>query len=194
MAHAGHPGAETGPYTWDDFVALEEDDPRELFEGWLEEVDVPTEQHEFVVALLVHFLVAWARPRRAGRVHASGYKVRVSERRGVMPDVQFYRKDNPARLGAQGLEQGRPDLAVEVISPTSRQRDRVEKLRYYASIGVPEYWIVDPEGHTLQRLVLEGERYTIADALGGDDTFRPDSFEGLEIPLSELWEQPGADG
>lgn len=37
-----------------------------------------------------------------------------------------------------------PDLAVEIVSPTSVRRDRVEKRIIYARCGVREYWIVDP--------------------------------------------------
>lgn len=176
-----------GSWTWEDFVALDEDDPRELIDGELLEVDVPTEQHERIVALIIGLLVGWARARKAGVVHASGYKVRVSKRRGVMPDVQFYRADNPARRGEQGLESGHPDLVVEVVSPSSGRFDRVTKLNWYASIGTPEYWIVDPVEQTFERLVLQGGRYTIVDALEGNAVARPESFEGLEIPLQELW-------
>jgi Uma2 family endonuclease len=41
-----------GPYTWDDFVALDEDDRRELIDGELVEVEVPTELHEYIVWIL----------------------------------------------------------------------------------------------------------------------------------------------
>ncbi len=177
-----------GPYVWDDFLALDDEDRRELIDGHLLEVDVPTMTHEEVVATLIYFLGAWARERKGGRVLASGYKVRISSRRGVMPDVQFFRTGNAAP-GAQreGLAEGRPDLAVEVVSPSSRRYDRVVKLAWYASIGVPEYWIVDPEARTLERLVLQGQSYVIADALSESDVFRPASFEGLVLPLAELW-------
>lgn len=183
-----HTEATPGPYTWDDFVALGDEDLRELFDGHLLEVDVPTLPHESILATLIYFLGAWSRERKAGLVLASGYKVRISARRGVMPDVQFYKAANrPAEEHHQGLTEGRPDLAIEVVSPSGRRYDRVVKLAYYASIGVPEYWIVDPEAETLERLVLEGASYVIADALSGGDVFRPVSFEGLEIPLGELW-------
>jgi Uma2 family endonuclease len=179
---------EPGPYTWDDFVALDEDDLRELIDGELVEVEVPTKAHERIAFLIAHFLEAWAEPRDAGKTLGSGYKVRISDKRGVMPDVQFYRAGNFPKGQDQGLVDGRPDLVVEVTSPSSVRYDRVTKLTWYARIGVPEYWIVDPAALTLERLVLDRGRYTIADALAGRRVFRPESFEGLEIRLAKLWE------
>jgi hypothetical protein len=82
------------PYTWDDFVALEEDDLRELIDGELVEVEVPTFSHEKIVGRSCFFLMTWAEAGTAAKPIASGYKVRISDRRGVMPDVQFYRRGN----------------------------------------------------------------------------------------------------
>lgn len=178
----------TSGLLWSEFIELDDDDRRELVDGALEEVDVPTMTHEAIVAALIGLLYAWAWPRKAGRVLASGYKVRIHERRGAMPDVQFFRRGNEPAGQERGLERGRPDLAIEVISPTSRSKDSVRKLHDYASIGVPEYWLVDPETRTLERLVLREGVYSIVEALEGDALFRPDSFEGLEVPLARLWE------
>jgi Uma2 family endonuclease len=175
-----------GPYTWDDFIALDDDDRRELIDGELVEVEVPNGEHERVVALLIYFLEAWARPRKAGVTLGSGYKVRITEKRGVMPDVQFYRAGNLPRW-RQGLIDGHPDIAVEIISPGGVRYDRVKKMAWYAAIGTPEYWIVDPAQRTFERLVLETGHYTIADALEGEAVVRPAGFEGLEIPLAEVW-------
>lgn len=183
--------AASAPYTWDDFVALEEDDLRELIDGELVEVEVPTGLHEYIVWRLCAFLAAWALPRKAGIGFASGYKVRITERRGVMPDVQFYRsgKEHPGRTEL-GLVSGHPDLAIEIVSPSSARYDRMTKLAWYAAIGVPEYWIVDPGTRMLERLVLQGEHYLVVEVRADDAVFRPDSFEGLEIPLAELWTMP----
>jgi Uma2 family endonuclease len=180
--------AASAPYTWDDFIALEEDDLRELIDGELVEVEVPTFGHEEIVMALGSLLRVWTKAGHGGRVVGSGYKVRVSERRGVMPDVQFFRAGNDAPLDQeQGLVRGRPDLVVEVVSPSSRRYDRVTKLRWYAQLAVPEYWVVDPQARTLERLVLRDGAYSIAASAEGDETLKPESFEGLEIPLAELW-------
>lgn len=40
---------------------------------------------------------------------------------------------------------GAPLLAVEVISPTSRLRDASLKRAVYARLGVPSFWLIDPD-------------------------------------------------
>jgi Uma2 family endonuclease len=192
MRRGSEPRADLGPYTWSDFIALDEDDPRELLDGELLEIEVPTWNHERIVAALIILLGAWAWARKAGQVLGSGYKIRIDDRQGYMPDVQLYRRGNTPEGQQLGLEQGHPDLAIEVISPSSRSKDSVRKLHDYASIGVPEYWLVDPEARTLERLVLREGTYSIVEALEGAAIFRPEGFEGLEIDLGLLWEEPQA--
>ena len=43
-------------YTWGDFLALDADDPRELIDGALIEIEVPTGLHEHIVVALSFFL------------------------------------------------------------------------------------------------------------------------------------------
>lgn len=177
-----------GPHTWEEFVALDEDDPRELIDGELVEVEVPNEAHEHAVAELVYGLMAWGEAHAGTRVFASGYKVRVAPKRGVMPDVQLFLPTNPRKRGNdQGLAKGHPDLVVEIVSPSSRRYDRVIKLRYYASIGVPEYWLVDPEARTVERLVLGEKGYVIVQVEADDEIFRPPMLEGFALHLARLW-------
>jgi Uma2 family endonuclease len=188
---AGEPRASPAEASWADFLGLEEDDPRELIDGALLEVDVPNKKHEWIVARLVWSLTSWAEPRGAGTVLGSGYKIRIDERRGVMPDVQFTRSGRESILGEEAMVQGAPDLVVEVVSPTSARYDRVQKLGWYATIGVGEYWIVDPQTETFEQLALGTDgRFVVATTLGGADVFRPASFPGYELPLADLWRGP----
>ena len=44
-------------------------------------------------------------------------------------------------------EEGKPpDFVLEVASPSSRRKDEKEKPKIYAKIGVPEFFLYDPEG------------------------------------------------
>lgn len=178
-----------GPHTWADFIELASDDTRELVDGELLELEMPGEKHERIVGMLCHLLNTWALGTRAGRVLASGYKVKVDDRRGFMPDVQVYLKGNTPP--AKALDRGRPDLAIEVISAGRARFDRVLKLTSYAAIGVPEYWIVDPDDETVTVHVLGSDRrYTIAAALDREATLRSPTLEGLELAVASLFDAP----
>ena len=93
-------------YTWEDFIALPDDDRRELLDGRLVEMDVPNEWHEWIVSCLVRWLGNWATANKVGIVFASGYKVRIRRDRGFMPDVQLFRTGRPP-LQSAGLTSGR---------------------------------------------------------------------------------------
>lgn len=182
-----------GPHDWNEFLQLDEDDGRELLDGHWVEMDMPTKLHEWVVVILTHTLVEWALQRNAGMVLGSGYKVRITSQRGFMPDVQFFRRGGRP-VPNKGLEQGGPDLAVEVISPSSARYDKIQKLQGYASIGVKEYWVVDPERQLLERLLLREGHYQVAETLGGDAEFRPETLEGYTLQLQRLWSLPAGFG
>lgn len=106
-----------------------------------------------------------------------------------MPDVQLV-DEGVYRHAANewGLVRGRPRLAIEIVSPSSGPHDRVRKAEWYASIGVPEYWIVDVDERALQRFVLRKGAYALAEEARGDVAFTPRSMKGLSIPLAEIWE------
>jgi len=182
-----HVAAQHANYRWSDFIALPDDDRRELIDGRLEELDMPTYLHERVIALLIFWLQGWAEKHPGFVALASAYKVRITNRRGAMPDVQVFTEKAGRRAEPAGLETGRPELAIEVISPTSKSHDRVRKLNWYASIGIPESWIVDPEAKTIECYRLDGKTYLASQQAADEEIFKPRSFHGLKIPLKRLF-------
>ena len=87
-----------------------------------------------------------------------------------------------------GLSRTPPTIVVEVVSPTPRDvhRDRVDKLREYAKLGVRFYWLLDPRTRLLEILELGADgRYAIAlSATEGKHT-----APGLDdlVDLDDLW-------
>jgi Uma2 family endonuclease len=80
-----------------------------------------------------------------------------------------------------------PRLVIESVSPGHERHDRLTKRAIYARFGIPNYWIVDAMRRSLECLVLHGNDYR-EDTSGRDsDVVRPTAFDGLEIPLDQLW-------
>jgi Uma2 family endonuclease len=80
-----------------------------------------------------------------------------------------------------------PDLAVEVISPSTVTEDREYKKAVYARHGVAHYWLVDPDARTLEMYVLSGASYALASEFADAASATSSLFPGLSIPLAQLW-------
>jgi Uma2 family endonuclease len=89
-----------------------------------------------------------------------------------------------------------PTLIIESVSPGHELHDERTKMRWYAEIGVPNYWIVDAFARTLRCFVLDQSAYLLDVSGSGETEIRPSCFAGLIIPLSQLWKlkekPPGA--
>lgn len=82
-----------------------------------------------------------------------------------------------------------PDIVVEVVTPTPRdaRRDRVEKKPDYATLGVRQYWLIDPEARTLE-ILARGEDGRFVEVLAAaEGTHEVPDVEGLAIDLDSLW-------
>lgn len=130
--------------TIEEWAAMPEDDPGELVDGVLVEEEVPDLTHATVVAWLTGVIGAWIIPRR-GFVFGSEAKFAVAPRRGRKPDLTVYLPGGPA-LPRRGVVRVPPNIAVEVISPTARdrRRDRSEKAADYVEVAAASAGVVDP--------------------------------------------------
>jgi Uma2 family endonuclease len=60
---------------------------------------------------------------------------------------------------------GAPDLVIEVLSPSTAQKDRLLKFHHYRKAGVREYWIVEPDSASVQVYTREQDQF-VANAYG----------------------------
>ena len=107
------------------------------------------------------------------------------------PDILFVANDHRDRITEERLE-GPADLVVEIVNDDSVVRDRVDKLAEYQTVGVPEFWLVDPR---------RDQRRTAFNQLGSDGRFREVPLDangryhsavlsGFWFKPSWLWQEP----
>jgi Uma2 family endonuclease len=168
----------------DAWVALDEDVDGELVDGELVEEEVASWEHELVVSWLIQVLRAWVMPR-GGFVLGSETKLLISQGRGRKPDVVAFFGGRP-RPAPSMLP---PDVVVEVITATPRdqRRDRIEKKADYATLGVGQYWLVDPLARTFEVLLLRSDGRFLEVLAASEGTHDVPGCEGLRLDLDALW-------
>jgi len=149
----------------------------------------PIPRHQVISGNLFHLLGTWIRERRHGRLLTSPIDVVFSPIDVVGPDLLFIARDRLGIIGEKYIGAA-PDLAVEILSPSSRRRDEVVKRRLYEREGVGEYWVVDPTRETVRvyRLVEGSYRRAAELSAAAGDLLTSPLFPGLTIPLAEIFE------
>ena len=173
-------------WTYDEMIAElpETNLPTELWNGEIIMSPAPHPDHQRIVARFYKKLDRFVEERGLGEVLFSPVDVVLTRHRTVQPDVLFVSKLR--RDIIQNQVNGAPDLAMEVISEGSWQRDRIQKKALYEQFGLPEYWIVDPDSRSLEVFVLVSGSYQLHGKGSGGEKVGSKLLPGFEISFSEL--------
>jgi Uma2 family endonuclease len=177
------------PLTYDDLPQTSNDGSRyEIIGGELLVSPSPTTHHQRLVLLMGRIIADFVDEHRLGLVLPGPVDVRLGVHTIVVPDLLFVRAD---RIGIvrTALVEDPPDLVVEIVSPSTRSRDNVQKAAACAEAGVPEYWLPDPERRAFRMLVLRDGIYRDAEPVEG--RFRSTVIDGLVIDPVALFTDLG---
>ena len=167
-----------------------EDQHVEWVEGEVVPMSPISDRHQQIGAYLLTLIQLYANMRRLGEVRYEPFQMKAGpDLPGRSPDILFVAEANRARLKKTFLD-GPADLAVEIISPESRARDRGDKFYEYEQGGVSEYWLIDPvreQAEFYQRGENGFYRPLLPDAQG---RYQSAALPGLWLQVNWLWETP----
>ncbi len=144
-------------------------------------------RHLLATKRLYDVMSAYARVKDLGVVHIEK-ALCVFPRNDYEPDIVFFGSAKAALTDADTLKFPIPDLAVEVLSPSTEARDRGIKFIDYALHGVQEYWIIDTVAETVELHRLEGDVYPPTPAQA-DGILVSDVLAGFEIPVHAIFDE-----
>lgn len=105
----------------------------------------------------------------------------------VVPDLAGWRRETMPQLPDAAFTTIAPDWACEVLSPSTRRFDRLEKVPLYAREGVGHLWLIEPADQMVEVLRLEEGHYAIVATIAGEVPARLEPFDAVEIDLGALW-------
>ncbi len=150
----------------------------------------PITRHQLLVGRLSFEIELYLRAHPGvGQLFGVPLDCVLSEHDVVEPDLILIADDQMEILTDKNV-QGAPALVIEVLSPSTRKRDRGIKRQLFDRAGVREYWIVDGK---LDRIDLHrreaGRSLTLAGQIAADDggVLTTPMLPGFAFPLNRLF-------
>lgn len=178
------------PSTIEEFLAWEDEDAwAEWVDGKVLRMAPVSSRHQNVVSFLLTLLTLYVEEHDLGWLTTAPFSMHLAIRQQVRePDLLFVSRDRMDRIRDLYLD-GAADAVVEVVSPDSRRRDRVDKVADYEASGVREYWLIDPRLRQVElRRLSEDGRYRLIDPEGG--IFTSEAIPGFRLRIDWLWREP----
>lgn len=182
----------SGSYTARDYLSWQLDELVELIRGRVYRMSpAPTSNHQRILNNLNFELLKYFQGKKCEVFIApfDVYLVKPGQdyrdaKNVVEPDLCVI--CNPDKIQKFGCV-GSPDLAVEILSPSTSKKDRTEKLDLYEEYGVLEYWIVSPQERSVEMHVLENGRYIALPPAFDGEKITSRIFPELTVDLAEVF-------
>jgi Uma2 family endonuclease len=181
--------ARTGPYTFEHFCEMvREDQKADLINGYIYMGSPENTDANELFGWLFSLMTLFVQKKKLGKVYGSRVAFRLDQHNSPEPDIGFVRSDHLNRV-ERGRVNGPADLAVEIVSPDSVERDYETKRAQYERAGIPEYWIVDEvqQECTLLRLSGKGKYREVRPRKG---LYASEALPGFWLRPEWLWQQP----
>lgn len=174
-----------------EYVAAVEEYPAlrvEYLNGDIVMTPARSPHHQIISGNLSILLGHYAKENSLGLVLAAPLDVVLArEAQITQPDLIFIAKECAGKLLGSAAINGAPDLAIEILSPSTERMDRKIKLPLYARHHVPEYWIVDPDDQSVEVYVLEGDSYRVGGIFMSGDAISIGAFADAHIIVDSIF-------
>jgi Uma2 family endonuclease len=193
----GQPAEKRQRATYADLEAVPPGKVAELIGGVLHVMPRPAPRHATAESELSADLInAFSR----GRGGPGGWRILVEpelhfpdpsapgEVDALVPDIAGWHRARMPQLPKTAYFTLAPDWTCEVLSPSTEEYDREEKMPVYAREGVRHAWLVDPIARTLEVFTLGQDGHWGPATVHRDAArVRAVPFDAIELDLSVLW-------
>jgi Uma2 family endonuclease len=175
--------------TYADYLTWPDEPRYEIINGIPYLQAAPSRQHQRIVSQLMGELYLFLKGRPC-EVYTAPFDVRLSasedeeEYHVIQPDISVI--CDKEKLDEKGCK-GAPDFIVEVLSPSTWQRDRIEKMNQYQKHGVREYLLIYPNEKIVEQYNLcENGKYETPQIYNETDVFHSTIFPEFQLNMTDI--------
>lgn len=177
--------------TLEEALARPESERVELIRGTLVRKAAPTGEHGTAQSHIVAGVIPQFDRRPGGRWPGGWWiltEVDITLGEELFrPDIAGWRRERAAARPRGRPIALRPDWICEVLSPTTEEVDRVDKLQSYFQAGLPHYWLADPVERVLEVYRRTDSAFALVLTAKRGQTVRAEPFDAIELRIDELF-------
>jgi Uma2 family endonuclease len=177
--------------TYEEFLGwADEDTYAEWVNGKIIALDLPTLRHQRICSFLSSLMNTYSDEYDLGFVIPAPFQMKLVNS-GLLPDLIFVSSGRSHLLRPDAIYlDGPADIAVEVVSPESIERDVVTKFAEYATGGVPEYWIINAVSDEAHFYRLNETGNYVEMGFDSNGRYYPAGLPGFWLNPTWLWQNP----
>lgn len=183
----------TKTISYDEFLAISEKSEvrMEYLNGELIMMSSPNSFHQEAVGNL-HYMLKLYFKGKPCKVLLAPFEVTLYKKDINTPDVLqpdlLVICDGEEHLNEKGRYDGVPTLVIEVLSPSTRSRDMLDKLNTFMRSGCKEYWVVDIEHRRVLQYTFLDCEINNYDIFTYQDSFMSYAFKELTVCVKDIFE------
>lgn len=175
-----------GVFTFEEYLDLHEDQIRsEWIDGRVLIMAAASVAHQRIGSFLEVLLKIYSAKHNIGEVFRAPIAVKTGIFAGREPDLFFIKKEN-LHIVKPTFIKGAPDLAIEIISPESVERDTVDKFHEYESAGVKELWLIEPNEKNCEFYENDDGKFNLISTMS-EGAFYSKVVGGFFFRVEHLW-------
>ena len=105
----------------------------------------------------------------------------------MVPDLAGWRRERMPEFPDTAYFTLAPSWVCEVLSPSTRRLDLLEKRPTYAREGVGHLWLIDPTDRTFEAFELHDGQWLLIASAKDDDPVSIRPFDAITFSLADLW-------
>ncbi len=181
-----------GIYTIENADTILEEEPIELYNGWLVWKTLTDFEERRVAGIIQEILSLAARTVRFGQAYPDMVECEMSSGDLIKPDICLVSDARASRIlkitgrNKRQILLGGPELAIELRSPSNTRKEEREKRQQYFDNGTLVVWDVDPERHKIW--VWKAENPAQSQLFQKDDVITcPEILPGWQRTVSDFF-------
>jgi len=180
-------------YSYADYLRWKFEERVEIIKGKVYELAAPLRRHQSISMEITIQLGTFLQGSKC-KMYYAPFDVRLAVSKDedkiftvVQPDICII--CNPGLLDEKGCN-GAPDLIVEILSPSSSEKDAIIKFDLYEEVGVKEYWMIYPDLNLVDVFLLnKKKKFQLKRKYAANQKVPVNILQGCEIDLEKVFQE-----